>query len=912
MKKIIITILLFVPLSAFASNLWSNLWQWYDGNLPPISERALIYEDLAPDTYEGTAEQNEELLSSLEDGLRLGGPGDVRVGATIASAPRGGTGTGTVPTPDQILIGGDTANKYDVKTLLCGSGCSIATSSGQVLITATGEAADWVQEDNFGVVNLTPSTTIPVWFKDAIYASSTFQVVATSTFEGHLTIGTTTPHQPSSINIEIDNPNEHGIKITSHANQAEHIISIENNAGRELLTIGEDGDLEIDHLEDVAGSGAFHIDNDINNFPDVSAIVINQVLTGLQSEEGSIGVSLVANTANSQSGSDFEAYGCFSVGTGSANLDCLAVASGFNAIHQDVGVPQNADFVLLASSTFSTFTDITTAANSASTDVSMFVSDSEYFVIGFASKFGEISFDLDTEASKNIFQTVDTFEHSAAGDTWIGFGANDLTDGMKESGIVRFDVENIEDDWTTATVDGKADKFWIRFQRTRNNLKTVPIENLIQITTVTEFFWDKFADLNFRNATSTGNFSFTGNASSTGTNGWAITDGCFAIDGICMTNLGDSIDLKTEVTDNFTDGSVLFWGTTGVTEDNPNFIFINNNNRFGLGTTTPFAKLSINNIGGEAAFVVGSSTKTNFIIDLNGRVGINESAPLVPLHIVTDASDQAIRIHEEIGTSFFDIRINSGGDLGFFDDSGDQVLQLVEGGSNIGVGAENQVFSLGDPNTRLLFGTAEDELRLEAGSIEFLFADENLSSQDELVVNDGGVDVDFRVESSDISDLFFVEGSTNNVGIATSSPYARLSVVGQVVGEYFTATSTTATSTFAFGVEARSFDFTGATSTGSNGWDIFGGCYAINGVCTALATDLHDAVTLAGVPNYITISGQVITRTKLDINDDTNATGGTGITITTNDFTFDCSEVEGTGINCTGESITLDATGDWT
>lgn len=35
-----------------------------------------------------------------------------------------------------------------------------------------------------------------------------------------------------------------------------------------------------------------------------------------------------------------------------------------------------------------------------------------------------------------------------------------------------------------------------------------------------------------------------------------------------------------------------------------------------------------------------------------------------------------------------------------------------------------------------------------------------------------------------------------NVGIGTTSPYAKLSVVGQTVSEYFTATSTTATSTF--------------------------------------------------------------------------------------------------------------------
>ena len=38
--------------------------------------------------------------------------------------------------------------------------------------------------------------------------------------------------------------------------------------------------------------------------------------------------------------------------------------------------------------------------------------------------------------------------------------------------------------------------------------------------------------------------------------------------------------------------------------------------------------------------------------------------------------------------------------------------------------------------------------------------------------------------------------TSGNVGIGTTSPYAKLSVVGQVVGEYFTATSTTQASTF--------------------------------------------------------------------------------------------------------------------
>ena len=45
---------------------------------------------------------------------------------------------------------------------------------------------------------------------------------------------------------------------------------------------------------------------------------------------------------------------------------------------------------------------------------------------------------------------------------------------------------------------------------------------------------------------------------------------------------------------------------------------------------------------------------------------------------------------------------------------------------------------------------------------------------------------------------------TDNVGIGTTSPYAKLSVVGETVAEYFTATSTSATSTFAGGLNVGS------------------------------------------------------------------------------------------------------------
>ena len=42
---------------------------------------------------------------------------NIALSAGVFIPVQGGTGTSTSPTADQILIGGDTANQYDVKTL---------------------------------------------------------------------------------------------------------------------------------------------------------------------------------------------------------------------------------------------------------------------------------------------------------------------------------------------------------------------------------------------------------------------------------------------------------------------------------------------------------------------------------------------------------------------------------------------------------------------------------------------------------------------------------------------------------------------------------------------------------------------------------------------------------------------------
>ncbi|MDO8552759.1 MAG: hypothetical protein Q7S01_04560, partial [bacterium] len=138
-------------------------------------------------------------------------------------------------------------------------------------------------------------------------------------------------------------------------------------------------------------------------------------------------------------------------------------------------------------------------------------------------------------------------------------------------------------------------------------------------------------------------------------------------------------------------------------------------------------------------------------------------------------------------------------------------------------------------------------------------------------INLGGQSDAFAIQRSPNGTLsyanFFNIKNNGNVGIGTSSPYAMLSVAGQVVGTYFTATSTTlantfpyasttaltasgnaylgtttitnlavsntSTSTFAGGLQSTYLNITGtvSTSTFARGIDLSGGCFSVNGTC---------------------------------------------------------------------------------
>ncbi len=88
----------------------------------------------------------------------------------------------------------------------------------------------------------------------------------------------------------------------------------------------------------------------------------------------------------------------------------------------------------------------------------------------------------------------------------------------------------------------------------------------------------------------------------------------------------------------------------------------------------------------------------------------------------------------------------------------------------------------GDLSTGLFFpGTdaTANVLAMTAGAVEMVTLNET-DGQDEVVINQDSVDVDFRIEGNANEFALFVEGSSSNVGIGTGIPGQELEVVGTI------------------------------------------------------------------------------------------------------------------------------------
>ncbi len=80
-----------------------------------------------------------------------------------------------------------------------------------------------------------------------------------------------------------------------------------------------------------------------------------------------------------------------------------------------------------------------------------------------------------------------------------------------------------------------------------------------------------------------------------------------------------------------------------------------------------------------------------------------------------------------------------------------------------------------------IFRAGNDALGLSAGGLEMIRLDEN-AVDDELIFNELGADIDFRIESDTDTHAFFLRGSDGNVGIGVSSFNSSLDITGSNAG----------------------------------------------------------------------------------------------------------------------------------
>ncbi|MBI4262637.1 hypothetical protein HY624_03880, partial [Candidatus Uhrbacteria bacterium] len=121
-----------------------------------------------------------------------------------------------------------------------------------------------------------------------------------------------------------------------------------------------------------------------------------------------------------------------------------------------------------------------------------------------------------------------------------------------------------------------------------------------------------------------------------GAGGW--TDGGSVVS---VTTDGDSVgigdttaDARLEVSANGGAATLLMLSSNDANDGDR--LIVTNAGNVGIGTTTPLGLLSVNanGIGSNPQFVVGSSTKTDFVITNAGNVGIGTGDPSALLHVV--------------------------------------------------------------------------------------------------------------------------------------------------------------------------------------------------------------------------------------------------------------------------------------
>ena len=218
-------------------------------------------------------------------------------------------------------------------------------------------------------------------------------------------------------------------------------------------------------------------------------IEINRDLTSLAAGETKTAINVVADIQGS-TGGQANIYDVAVGGSGSADVYVLGAHSGVGIIRQQTGTPGAAAFSRTYVDSTTTYTDNSAAFNSSGTDVQVFVNDDDCIFMGSAAQFSEVQFIWETPASVDLKYK---FYFSVTGSAWTRFYPYDDTYGGRQNGSVRFDASDLTG-WIAQTVDSQS-AYWVKIQRFKNNVATVPTEDTILILAPTEYYWNSDAEI---------------------------------------------------------------------------------------------------------------------------------------------------------------------------------------------------------------------------------------------------------------------------------------------------------------------------------------------------------------------------------------------------------------------------------
>jgi len=264
-------------------------------------------------------------------------------------------------------------------------------------------------------------------------------------------------------------------------------------------------------------------------------------------------------------------------------------------------------------------------------------------------------------------------------------------------------------------------------------------------------------------------------------------------------------------------GGNLYFATTTVagtaTSSLSALTIIGSTGNIGIGTTSPSALLSVNAPAGSASFAIGSSTGTSFIVDSSGNVGIGTSNPdqslVVNGAIKVGIAASSIVMSDANGGVLFN-RVDAGEIVNINNYSGPKITMVqpaligwgvssgaIDGGNSfldtgfarngagiveINNGTAGQFAKLIASDIRIATSTSNYGLTIASTTAPQLSLSAGAGIAQWVMRNAGG---NFYLATTTVAgtattttSALSIIGSTGNVGVATTSPWRTLSVVG--------------------------------------------------------------------------------------------------------------------------------------